>query len=233
MAHEREREGGREPGRKSQARDDRRLRATRRKARRRTLYFIGGGSIAALLILSLLLPQLPFGGGVQQPRPVTVTSTPTPSEGTPTDGGVPEEVGTLFLNQGRAHIPFGSPHPRHNSVPPTSGWHYDTPAPWGAYDSQLPDETVVHNLEHGGVAISYNLADEALIAELEQFVQGQPGFPGCFIMQPYNGVDEGTVALTAWTWLQRFDGVDTEGMQRFINAHKNRGPEWFGPTCGG
>ncbi len=220
-------------GRKSRARVDRGLRATRRKARRRTLYFIVGGSIAALLILSLLLPQLPFGGGAPGTNPVTVTNTPFPIDGTAVDGGTPEEVGTLFLGQGQTHIPFGSPHPRYNSVPPTSGWHYDTPAPWGVYDSQLANETFIHNMEHGGIVISYNLADEAQIAELKELVQGQPGYPGCFIVQPYGAIDEGTVALTAWLWLQRFDGVDTEGMQRFINAHKNRGTEQLGPGCGG
>ena len=217
---------------KSQAREERRLRASRKKSRRRTLYLIGGGSVAALLILSLLLPNLPFGGGTQG-HTVTPTPTATPGEGTPTATVVDENVGSEFLDQGDTHITFGSPHPRYNSTPPTSGWHYDTPAPWGVYETALPNETFIHNMEHGGIVFSYNLTDEAQIAALQEFVEGPSNFPGCLLMQPYEEIDEGTISLTAWTWLQSFAEVDTKGMQTFVDAHRNRGPEQLGPNCGG
>ena len=37
--------------------------------------------------------------------------------------------------------------------PPTSGKHYENWAPFGVYDEPLEDGFVVHNLEHGGVAV--------------------------------------------------------------------------------
>jgi len=39
------------------------------------------------------------------------------------------------------------------TFPPTSGQHFATWAPFGLYDKELEDGFVVHNLEHGGVAV--------------------------------------------------------------------------------
>ena len=41
-----------------------------------------------------------------------------------------------------------------NSIPPTSGPHYFTPAVFGIY-TELEIARVVHNLEHGGIYILY------------------------------------------------------------------------------
>ena len=149
----------------------------------------------------------------------------------PTQTPIP--AGTPFPLQPASHISPGEPHPAYNSVPPTSGWHFPAPAPWGIYVRQLPDETIVHNLEHGGVSINHNLTDAASEARLIGFVQSQAGFPGCFIVQRHSEVARGQVVLTAWGWLQRFSGVDTVGMQRFVDVNKNNAPERFGPFCSG
>ena len=37
----------------------------------------------------------------------------------------------------------------YNSIPATSGDHYFSPQPCGFYQGEVPDERVVHNLEHG------------------------------------------------------------------------------------
>src|SRR3989344_1710779 len=62
--------------------------------------------------------------------------------------------GEVIAELGRDHIPVGALRPEYNSNPPTSGSHYAVPADWGAYDSEVPDEQLVHNLEHGGIGIS-------------------------------------------------------------------------------
>jgi len=64
--------------------------------------------------------------------------------------------GESFISQGQEHIANGAEHPPYNSNPPTSGWHYGTPARAGFYDQPTVDETLIHNLEHGYVIISYN-----------------------------------------------------------------------------
>jgi len=64
--------------------------------------------------------------------------------------------GKTFPNLGQKHIPEGE-RVTYNSNPPTSGSHYQVPAAWGIYSLKPPvDERLVHNLEHGGIIISYN-----------------------------------------------------------------------------
>ena len=56
----------------------------------------------------------------------------------------------------------------YNSVPPTSGDHWSTPVRCGFYNQPVPDELIVHNMEHSNVIVSYNLPDpsdlDALVA---------------------------------------------------------------------
>src|SRR6266542_3471123 len=61
-----------------------------------------------------------------------------------------------FPNLGQTHIAVGQSHPGYNSVPPTSGWHYANPAPWGVSRDPIPDEVQVHDLEHGGIMVQYD-----------------------------------------------------------------------------
>ena len=70
--------------------------------------------------------------------------------------GQTERPGTAVPTQGAQHISVGAVHAPYNSNPPTSGPHYAQPAAWGVYGSELLDEQVIHNLEHGGVWISYD-----------------------------------------------------------------------------
>lgn len=58
-------------------------------------------------------------------------------------------LGEEFPNLGQQHIDIGTEHIAYNSNPPTSGPHYIQPANWGVYETTLPDEQLVHNLEHG------------------------------------------------------------------------------------
>lgn len=68
--------------------------------------------------------------------------------------------GEQSASQGQEHIQNGAEHPAYNSNPPTSGWHYQQPAKAGFYDKPMADETLLHNLEHGHVVISYNCEKE-------------------------------------------------------------------------
>ena len=198
--------------RRNITREERRHRAQQRKLRRNIFIGVGVSAVAAFLITALLLPSLPGSG----PR------------GTPSEA----RVGDFQASIGDQHVNVGIV-PEYSTTPPTSGPHYDETASWGVYEREVLDQQVVHNLEHGGVVISHNLTDADQVAALRSFAEAQPGFPGCLIMRPYPDIAEGMVVLTAWEWLQEFPGVDTEGMQPFIDAHTNRGPENVGIGCGG
>jgi hypothetical protein len=212
----------RQASRRTIARDERRTRAAQKKTRRRNIYLVAGSLLALALVLSLLLPSLPF-----------LTRTPNSSDTPRVDDSTPANIGTAVVLLDAKHIDPDELHIPYNSVPPTSGAHYFTPASWGTYDEPIIDEFVVHNMEHGGVIISHNLTDDAQLALLTEFVGNQPGYPGCLIVRPYEALAEGTVSLTAWGWIQEFATLDNDSMQLFIDSHKNRGPENLGADCGG
>ncbi len=127
-----------------------------------------------------------------------------------------------FPSVGRTHIAEGDTHPPYNSNPPTSGWHYATPADWGIYDQQLPDETVIHNLEHGGIWISYrDASDKQLIAALKDLVNKYPDH----VILTYRPTNDRAIAVAAWQHLLKMDALDTSMVVNFIAKYIYQGPE--------
>ena len=124
---------------------------------------------------------------------------------------------------GALHIPDDQSFAEYNSVPPTSGSHWDRPARCGSYDDELPDERVVHNLEHGQVVISYNLPLAEDVQELKQLIEDLPGSEMWTVMRPYSKIDPGTVAMTAWGVMDLIPGVDEARIKAFYSAYaRNR-----------
>ena len=132
-------------------------------------------------------------------------------------------------DQGRAHIDVGAPHPEYNSNPPTSGWHYEKEADKGVSKKQLPDEQLIHNLEHGYIWISYRPdAASEVVKQLENFY----GFGKKIIVEPRKENDK-LIAIAAWNWLDKFDpsssdSLDDAELKRigdFIDKYINQGPE--------
>jgi hypothetical protein len=127
-----------------------------------------------------------------------------------------------FADQGGTHLQLGQPHPAYNSNPPTSGWHTPQTAGWGAHRSMVPDEVVVHNLEHGGIWISYRDAnDTTLLAKLEALVAR---YRSKVILTP-RAQNDAPIAVAAWGRLMRLDAYDEDRIVRFIDAYRNKGPE--------
>jgi hypothetical protein len=131
-------------------------------------------------------------------------------------------LGTSYDIVGREHIEDGLIVDSYNSNPPTSGPHYGAPAPWGVYQVQIPDETLVHNLEHGGIWISYNASVDAnLITELEKFAQQ---FPGSVILTP-RPENVSAVTLAAWGVIFEMNEFDEELTKQFMRENINKAPE--------
>lgn len=126
--------------------------------------------------------------------------------------------GERFRSQGNVHVALGTATPAYNSDPPTSGWHTDELAPWGAHLEPQPDQRVLHNMEDGGVVLWYPLGtpeeNAAHVAALEDVAQGY----GRVVVAPREGMPT-RYALTAWQRLQRFDDLDREGMRAFLAAY--------------
>jgi len=125
--------------------------------------------------------------------------------------------------QGREHITVGAVHPEYNSNPPTSGWHYAESANWGFNDKELPDEQLIHNLEHGGIWISYSeKLDGKSVDLLEKFVDG---YSTKVILTP-RVKNDSPIVVAAWNRLLKLDSFDEQKITEFIKAYKDKGPEF-------
>ena len=142
------------------------------------------------------------------------------SQGTPSSQ---PEVGESIALQPADHIPVGQAHPAYSSSPPTSGWHYADPAPWGVVSQPVADENAIHNLEHGGIWISYNpqKVDPTTINQLSSLVRGYPSK----VLLSSPPTDDQAIAVASWGRLMKLDRLDQGQITQFIQRNKNKGPE--------
>lgn len=136
-----------------------------------------------------------------------------------------QAIGQAVSFQGSQHINPGSSRAPYISDPPTSGPHAGAVGA-GFYDTPIPDENIVHNLEHGHVAISYDcaqLADcETVKDNLRRLVRRYDTRK--IIAVPRQNRDA-PIALTAWQRLDLLEQYDEARISAFIEAWRNRGPE--------
>jgi len=138
-----------------------------------------------------------------------------------TTGNFIETLGEEIPIEGRTHVAEGSDIIYKNSNPPTSGNHWPQPAQWGFYLSPLPDEQLVHNLEHGGIWISYNDIDEETKSKLGVIASK---YPLAVISAPRPENDD-KIAVASWGKLLKLDSLDEELIEKFIKSNINKAPE--------
>ena len=179
--------------------------ARRKPQRKSSTPLIIGGAVVVVVVLVVLGIVL-SGGGTAQVGQQVEPQVPAPGE----------------------HIQnVTDPHPTYTSNPPTSGYHFVTPANGGVYTQPLPDEVTVHNLEHGFVIVHYRQdLDAATVAQLTTLTRTLQQQNSCIILEP-RAVDklEVPIALTAWNWLLKLQGYDEASIRAFFRAHVGRGPE--------
>ena len=206
-------------------------RAARRIRRNRRRRFLRAGAFTAIAVVSFLFIAALFAGSL----PISIGRTGY--------DGVGERFPEL---PNLPHVTAGETHPPYNSRPATSGRHYAETAPWGLHDQVLPDELLLHNLEHGGVGIHYDCPEgcDELVTQLSQFaVRSDGDWLDRYIdeltaadqaarlrravdldrnykvvMSPYPEMDT-TIALTAWTYMDAFDVFDADRIKDFILAN--------------
>ena len=136
-----------------------------------------------------------------------------------------------YAGDGNSNPPAGGPHwsgactDDPSTSPPFCG-----PAPWGIYRDPWEAETLVHNMEHGGVVVWYNTTNEGVIGEIEALVANRLPLVDLLVMAPYPEMEDETIALTAWSRIDKFPVSDytPERVQTFIETHVRRfNPESF------
>ncbi len=196
------------------ARQERRQRSEAKRTRKRRFFMAGGLIIALALISGLALPS--FG------------VTPTPVDPQPRD-----IAGTQLAIQDGDLLEPGET-AEYDTSPPTSGPSWAEAAAWGVHDEQAADEAVVRNLRNGAIVFNYQLSSDSQREELEAFVEGLPGYPDCYVVQPHSAVSEGEIEVAAWGWLDTVTPSETDAMRDFVDDHRANGPdsETRGESCG-
>ncbi|QSH39140.1 DUF3105 domain-containing protein [Candidatus Kaiserbacteria bacterium] len=121
---------------------------------------------------------------------------------------------------GAGHITIGATHDPYNTNPPTSGAH-GAPVNFGVYQDELIDENVVHNLEHGGIWISYKDLSQEDIQKLEDIGRN---YSGRTVVSPRSANDS-NIAVASWGRLLELDTVDVEQITEYVKRNFNRSPE--------
>ena len=121
----------------------------------------------------------------------------------------------------------------YSTTPPTSGSHWfdsESPRTCGFYEESLDDRSIVHNLEHSNIVVSYNLPDEAQVDQLKSALDdiGLSRIWG--VTRSYDKIPAGQVAVAAWGVLDIMDGVDKNRIENFFETYAGSlGPEFI--TC--
>ena len=128
------------------------------------------------------------------------------------------------------HINQGDEHPPYNTNPPTTGAHNAAPlAPidTGFYSAEVEPEKILHNLEHGQIAIWYSPdAPQSTIDDIEQVTEQQPT---ATLAVPWDEIEAPSqLVLTAWGSLQECVLASQEVIDDFRRDFQGRGPENVG-----
>lgn len=131
--------------------------------------------------------------------------------------------GEYYQAQSRDHIQSGAEHLAYNSNPPTGGWHYDQPAQTGIYDTEFPDEKLVHNLEHSHIWIAYK--PDLSADQIEKLADLAKDYGSKIIMTP-RAANDSPIAFVAWEHLLKMELYDEAMARKFIEAYRGLvGPE--------
>jgi hypothetical protein len=186
--------------------------STNRRKKTNKLYIAASVIIAVLVIASFALTSMMNNGGGND------------SENT--DGYV-EGVGTqVEIINGWTHVDEGVS-VTYTTAPPASGDHWESPAQCRFYEEVLPDERVVHNMEHGHIVVSYNLPLASDVSDLRDALDSIGLNQTWGLARSYPGIPEGQVALSTWGVIDTFAGVDRDRINTFFETYAgNLGPEY-------
>jgi len=185
-----------------------------RSRKKKTNYLLLGAFIiiALLVIGSFGLTTIPFGGGG--------------TTGLGRSDKYVEGVGSSQqLMPTRDHLPEGRVI-SYNTTPPTSGDHWGRWATCGFYPEGLPDERIVHNLEHSNIVVSYNLASPEEVEKLRKAMESISLNRAWGVTRFYDKLEPGTVVVAAWGISDPMKGVDDNRIKKFFETYAGRiGPE--------
>jgi hypothetical protein len=127
----------------------------------------------------------------------------------------------------KPHIGANETFTDYKTNPPTSGVHRGQTSPWGSYREAPDMETLVHNLEHGGIIIHYKDISDEQIDQIDAFADS---YVDGVISVPNDNI-ESPIAMAAWRHSQQCEKLNLTAIEGFIEERCNKGPEKIGITC--
>jgi hypothetical protein len=129
--------------------------------------------------------------------------------------GASQELMPTFVHRDGVAIEY-------NTAPPTSGDHWGNTIRCGFYMPNIvvPDQVIVHNMEHGNVVMNYHINNPDELEKLKIIQGSLNGSDQWLVARHYTGIPEGHIAMTAWGVLDEFAGINEMRITRFFDAYK-------------
>lgn len=142
-------------------------------------------------------------------------------------------IGQQHDDEGNDHLAtLDQEHSPYRIDPPTSGPHFVQPAAWGMSETEIADEQLIHNLEHGGVVISYQpTLSRDKVEELRRIAgtltmrDDQTSNKGFKVILAPRQANTSPVQLRAWRYSLNLDAVDQSQIQQFYRDRPSIAPE--------
>ncbi len=134
-------------------------------------------------------------------------------------------MGEKMALEGDKHVARGKEHPAYKTNPPTSGYHWAGVAGAGIKDKIIPDELLLHSMEHGAVVVWYK--QDLDVSDIQKIKDAFISASGKKIMVPRKDLDV-PVALTSWGYLMKLDTINGEIIKAFIETNNDKAPEKAG-----
>jgi hypothetical protein len=200
----------------------------RTESERRTLLYLVLFAASGIVILGAVLAFVAFGGSGGGSGSTAVT-------------GSKSCVETSYPGLAPKHLTSPDQKVKYNSFPPSSGPHFQTPAPWGIYTESIQQTIVVHNLEHGGIIVQYGDVGQKAIGQIQSFFTHDPYG---LVVAPYPKLGK-RIALTAWNepayrqegafkdvnpgkgYVLMCTAFDGHAFAKFRDAHRNQAGERY------
>lgn len=136
-------------------------------------------------------------------------------------------LGTDQADEGRQHVAAGQKQ-TYKATIPTSGPHAN-PAQWGVSEQELPDESIIHNMEHGGVIISYRPDLDPAIVEKLKGLFAKPYAVSTFtpnkaIVMP-RANQEKPIVLASWNRILEIDTFNQQTLIDYYLGNVSKSPE--------
>ena len=131
-------------------------------------------------------------------------------------------MGEKIADLGAQHVKEGELHEPYNSNPPTSGPHWVGVAGPGIKTEPVPDELILHSMEHGAAVVWYREGLEQ--SEVNKIREAFNNASGKKIMLARKDLDV-PVALTSWGYLLKLESIDEVKIKEFIETNNDRAPE--------